>query len=80
MEIVEGNVPLPVAAKVLGISVPSVTGGLIAGALPIGSAWKNEEGNDKNMYHISPKKLADYEGYSKEEILELIDRHKKGAL
>lgn len=41
MTIVEGNVPLPVAADILGISVPSLQGALVAGALPIGSAWKN---------------------------------------
>ena len=69
MEIVEGNVPIPVAAKILGISVPSVKGMLVAGT-DFGYAWKNREDGSNYQYHISPQKLAEYEGYSNEEILE----------
>lgn len=71
MKIVEGNVPITLASNVLGIGGASIKGGLISGALPIGSAWKNPESSSW-VYHISPQKLAEYEGYSKEEILALM--------
>lgn len=80
MQIVEGKVPLPLAAKILGISEPSVKGGMIAGALPIGAAWKNAEDNKNSTYHISPQRLAEYEGYTKEQILELIAEYKDGKI
>ncbi len=80
MQIVEGKVPLPLAARILGISEPSVKGGMIAGTLPIGAAWKNAEGNKNSTYHISPQKLAEYEGYTKEQILELIAEYKDGKI
>lgn len=71
MTIVEGNVPLSIAAEILGISVPSVKGGLLSGTLPIGGAWKNAD-SSHDMFHISPQRLADYEGYTKDEILEIV--------
>lgn len=80
MQIVEGKVPLPLAAKILGISEPSVKGGMIAGTLPIGATWKNSEDNKNYTYHISPQKLAEHEGYTKSEILELIAEYKGGCI
>lgn len=75
MTIVEGNVPLPVAADILGISVPSVKGAMLAGALPIGGAWKNAD-SSHDMFHISPQKLADYEGYTKADVLRAVEHYK----
>lgn len=69
MQIVEGNVPIKVAADILGISIDSVKGLLISGT-DFGYAWKNGENNNRYQYHISPEKLARYEGYTKQEILE----------
>lgn len=79
MRIVEGNVPIPVAADILGISPLSVKGGLQAGALPIGAAWHNEGADKRTMYHISPAKLAEYMGYSKEDVLEYMAERKSSA-
>lgn len=79
MRITRGNVPIPVAADILGISPLSVKGGLQSGALPIGASWHNEGADKRTMYHISPAKLAEYMGYTKDEILEYMEERKAGA-
>lgn len=79
MRITEGNVPIPIAADILGISPLSVKGGLQAKALPIGASWNNKGSDKRTMYHISPAKLAEYMGYTKDEILEYIEERKAGA-
>lgn len=79
MRIAEGNVPIQVAADILGISQTSVRGGLQAKALPIGASWHNEGSDEKTMYHISPAKLAEYMGYTKEDILEYMAERRASA-
>ena len=76
MKLVEGNVPVKIAAKILGMSIDSVKGLLIAGIVDFGYAWKNDSLNEQYQYHISPSKLAEYEGYKKEEILEYMQEYK----
>ena len=76
MKLVEGNVPVPCAAKILGISIDSVKGLLIAGIVDFGYAWKNKPDNQQYQFHISPSKLAEYEGYEKQEILEYMKEYR----
>lgn len=56
------------AGELLGLAPLSVQGALVAGALPIGGAWKNEN-SSTYTYHISAQKLAEYIGLTKEEVI-----------
>jgi len=67
-KIQKGRVPVKRAAELLNLSVLSVECGIVANALPIGCAWKNE-GSTCYTYHISPKLLADYLGLTVEEVM-----------
>lgn len=57
------------AAELLGLSPLSVQGALIDRALPIGGAWKNEN-STTYTYHISPQKLGEYVGLTKEQVID----------
>ena len=59
------------AAKILGCSALTIQCGVRCGALPIGSAWKND-GSTCWTYLISPQKLGEYIGLSREDILEKV--------
>lgn len=61
------SVSIKRAAEILGLSPISVQCALRVGALPIGSAWKNENSTTWK-YHVSPKLLSEYSGVSEEEI------------
>ena len=64
------NVPIQVAAKLLGLSELSVRGLLIYKPGAIGYAWKNEE-SGYWKYHISPYLLGRYVGMTKADIYKL---------
>ena len=60
------------AAKILNVSVLTVQCGMRCGALPIGSAWKNE-GSSCWTYLISAQMLGNFVGKTKEEILQEVE-------
>lgn len=62
------------AAKLLGMSITSLYGALQHNALDIGGAWKNE-GSPDWFYHISPAKLGEYVGMTKEEVKEAVKEY-----
>jgi|GEM_PF-2715099 len=64
------NLPVKIAAMVLGMSELSIRGALIAKALPIGSAWKNP-GSSCWRYYVSPRLLSEYSGVSIDKIFEM---------
>lgn len=66
------NVPIQVAAELLGISDLSVRGLLIDKPGAIGYAWKNEKSNCYK-YHISPYLLGKYVGMKKSDIYKLYE-------
>ena len=61
-EFTGGNVPIPVAAKVLNKDQQYVRLGLIQGVLPIGAAFK-KPGSSQYDYYISPKLFWEFTGY-----------------
>lgn len=66
------NVPIQVAAELLGISDLSVRGLLIDKPGAIGYAWKNKN-SDCYKYHISPYLLGKYVGMKKSDIYKLYE-------
>lgn len=61
------------AAKILNVSTLTVQCGMRCGALPIGSAWKNE-GSSCWTYLISAQLLGNFLGKSREEILQEVEQ------
>ena len=58
------NVPVNVAAKIIGKTPQFIRIGLQRGLLPIGVAFKTSEHNQQYDYYISPKLLAEFTGCS----------------
>lgn len=58
------NVPVNVAAKIIGKTPQFIRIGLQRGLLPIGVAYKTNERNQQYDYYISPKLLAEFTGCS----------------
>ena len=56
------NVPVNVAARIIGKSPQFVRIGLQRGILPIGRALKTNDRNEQYDYYISPKLLAEFTG------------------
>lgn len=56
------NVPVRLAAELLGVSQEFIRCGLIRKELPFGSAFRLE-GSSRYTYHISPVALIDYYEY-----------------
>ena len=56
------NVPVIVAAKIMGKSPQFVRIGLQRGILPIGRAMKTNDHNEQYDYYISPKLLTEFTG------------------
>ena len=56
------NVPVDVVAQIMKKDRTYITQGLIAGILPIGTAFK-KEGSKQYDYYISPKLLWEFTGY-----------------
>lgn len=56
------NVPVIVAAKIMGKSPQFVRIGLQRGILPIGRAMKINDKNEQYDYYISPRLLAQFTG------------------
>lgn len=56
------NVPVNVAAKLMGKSAMFVRVGLQRGLLPIGTAFKTDDSHTQYDYYISPKLLYEYTG------------------
>ncbi len=71
-----GCVPLPVAAKILGMSVFSLQCGLRTKQLPVGTCWKNED-STCFKYVISPTALSKFQGISLEDIEKQVEIFKK---
>lgn len=57
------NVPVNVAARIMGKSPQFVRIGLQRGILPIGKAMKTNDHNEQYDYYISPKLLAEFTGH-----------------
>ena len=58
------NVPVIVAARIMGKSPQFVRIGLQRGILPIGRALKTNDRNEQYDYYISPRLLAEFTGCS----------------
>lgn len=58
------NVPVNVAAKIMGKSPQFVRIGMQRGILPIGRALKTNDRNEQYDYYISPRLLAEFTGCS----------------
>lgn len=56
------NVPVNVAAKIMGKSPMFIRIGLQKGILPIGIAFKTNDCHEKYDYYISPQLLMEYTG------------------
>ena len=56
------NIPVNVAARIMGKSPQFIRIGLQRGILPIGRALKTNECNEQYDYYISPRLLADFTG------------------
>ena len=56
------NVPVNVAALIMGKSPQFIRIGLQRGILPIGRALKTNDRNEQYDYYISPKLLAEFTG------------------
>ncbi len=56
------NVPVNVAARMMGKSPQFVRIGLQRGILPIGVAMKTDDRNEQYDYYISPKLLFEFTG------------------
>mgnify|MGYP003179682127 CR=1 FL=1 len=63
------NVPVTVAAEVMGKDQQFIRLALIRGLLPIGIAMKIDESNNRYNYYISPKLFWEYTGYIYEKAL-----------
>lgn len=70
------NVPVMLAAKLIGTSADSLRWALQKERVDIGWAIKKSQ---RWMYKISPKKLADYTGEPLEKINQLVADYRKGA-
>ena len=57
------NVPVNVAARIMGKSPQFIRIGLQRGILPIGRALKTNDRNEQYDYYISPRLLAEFTGY-----------------
>lgn len=57
------NIPINVAAKIMGKSPMFIRIGLQKGLLPFGTALKTDESHEQYDYYISPRLFADYTGY-----------------
>lgn len=58
------NVPVNVAARIMGKSPQFIRIGLQRGILPIGRALKTNDRNEQYDYYISPRLLAEFTGCS----------------
>ncbi|HRR76727.1 MAG TPA: hypothetical protein P5191_07930 [Ruminococcus sp.] len=58
------NVPVNVAAKIIGKTPQFIRIGLQRGLLPIGVAFKTSDHNQQYDYYISPKLLYEFTGCS----------------
>lgn len=58
------NVPVNVAARIMGKSPQFIRIGLQRGILPIGIAFKTSDCNMQYDYYISPRLLADFTGFN----------------
>jgi len=56
------NVPVNVAARIMGKSPQFIRIGLQRDILPIGRALKTNDRNEQYDYYISPRLLADFTG------------------
>ena len=56
------NVPVIVAAKIMGKSPQFIRIGLQRGILPIGVAMKTDDKNEQYDYYISPRLLTQFTG------------------
>lgn len=58
------NVPVTVAARIMGKTPMFVRVGLQRGLLPFGVAYKTNEEHEQFDYYISPRLFADFTGCS----------------
>ena len=56
------NIPVALAAKIMGKDQQYIRQGLVQGILPIGTAFKRE-GSKHYDYYISPKLFYEFTGY-----------------
>lgn len=62
------NVPVTVAARIMGKSPMFVRIGLQRGLLPFGVAFKTDEAHEQYDYYISPHQFAEFTGCSPAEL------------
>ncbi len=58
------NVPVTVAARIMGKSPMFIRIGLQRGILPFGVAFKTDETHEQFDYYISPQRFAEFTGCS----------------
>lgn len=62
------NVPVTVAARIMGKSPSFIRIGLQRGILPFGVAFKTDEAHEQYDYYISPHQFAEFTGCSPSEL------------
>ncbi len=62
------NVPVTVAARIMGKSPSFIRIGLQRGILPFGVAFKTDETHEQYDYYISPHQFAEFTGCSLTEL------------
>ncbi len=62
------NIPITVAARIMGKSPSFIRIGLQRGILPFGVAFKTDEAHEQFDYYISPAQFAEFTGCSLSEL------------
>ncbi len=62
------NVPVTVAARIMGKSPSFIRIGLQRGLLPFGVAFKTDEAHQQYDYYISPAQFAEFTGCALSEL------------
>lgn len=71
------NLPVTLAAQIMGKSPQFIRIGLQRGILPFGVAMKTSESNEQYDYYISPKLFAEYTGCKTEAAADIEDEYER---